>query len=46
MERENDWGQGRRDGPKCLEKRKAHEATPILAALPRAERLPEPGRQE
>ena len=38
MQRENDWRQGRHDGPKFWEKRQPHEASRILAALPGAER--------
>ena len=38
LQRENDWGQGRRVGPKFWGKRQPHEANRILAALPGAER--------
>ena len=38
MQRENDLGQGRQDGPTFSEKRQLHEAGRILAALPGAER--------
>ena len=38
LQRENDLGQRRRDGPKFWEKRQLHEASLILAALPGADR--------